>query len=242
MVALHSSHDATVNWGNAMQNAILNATSLAAGAKTLFYDLGQSGAALAEAEQKVTAAQEHHNTAMSGGSRSGFQLNQAYTQQAAKATELAGINQQLTQQQQTYTTRLDLLAKKYGGVANAQGLLITAGITMKQMLDKSGAAWAMIQQQVEGAYRGYAAMANQTGVLGNAMQVLDKQQTDQYKSMQKLNQGWDAQISAMTATQTAFDTVAQGMETLSTHAGDPETVPREAEDRRTPTVPRRSTS
>ena len=212
---VNSSKDATQQWGDAMQTALQNAQSLSQGVTLLTNDQ-------VLATQKVTQATAQLNattpTEVAGYAAryAGAQvLNSAYAQQATKVSELTGIQKQLAGQAQTYNTRLNDLAKTYGGVSNAQGLLVTSGITMAQMLDKSGQAWEIIKQQVAAAYAGYVAMGTQAGTLGNDMQVLDKQATDQYAAIQKLNQGWDTQTQAMTGAMTAFDTVAQGFATLS---------------------------
>lgn len=215
VLLLHNAKNATQQWGDSLLATAQNAQTLSAGSAALFSGQTQVTLRLAQAQNQlaasgVTAAQAARVVA--DGVQRG---NPAVLEQIRHYQDLKNVQSQLTAAQDTYSTRLDRLAKTYGGTANAEGLLITAGITMKQMLDKSGAAWAMIQQQVEAAYRGYGAMTNQTGMLGNAMQVLDKQQTDQYKAMQKLNQGWDTQIAAMTGAMSAFDTVAQGFQTLS---------------------------
>jgi hypothetical protein len=207
--------DATVQWGDAMQGALKNAQSLSAGLGILSAGQVQVSQRLTQAATQLNATTPVEVAGYASKYAGAQRLNSAYAEQANKVRELTGIQKQLAGDSETYNTRLNDLAKRYGGVANAQGLLITSGVTMAQMLDHSGAAWEMIKQQVEGAYRGYGAMAAQSGVLGNAMQVLDKQATDQYAAMQKLNQGWDAQTAAMTGTQNAFDTTAQGFDTLA---------------------------
>ena len=212
---INSSKTAVEQFGDSVVKAAQNASTLTGAIGVL-----QTG--VAQSADKVTAAQTHLNTVMAQtssqvtGSATRFgQYSGAVSAAEGNLNDAVTVHAQLSSTLGTVDTRVGLLGKQYGGTTAALGLLSAAGVTNTQMMDKSGNAWAMIKQQVLAAQQGMQAMGLQAGALGNSLQVLDKQATDGFQAMQKVNQGWDAQTSAMTGAMTSFDTVAQGFNTLS---------------------------
>ena len=87
---------------------------------------------------------------------------------------------------------------------------------MTQMLDTSGAAWEQIKQQVAATYaRVLRDGHRRPGPSGTTCRCWTSRPPTSTAAIQKLNQGWDTQTSAMTGAMTAFDSVAQGFGTLS---------------------------
>src|ERR1022692_5204888 len=80
-------------------------------------------------------------------------------------------------------------AGKFGGVAAATGLATIAGITYGNQISKNSTQQAINIQQMTAAQQGLQAMGVQAGTLGNDMQILTQQPTDQYKAVQNLNTG-----------------------------------------------------
>lgn len=139
--------------------------------------------------------------------------------------ELHAALQQLIQQRSQVTSFFQSVGTAVGGTGNAMGLMVTAGITSKQVLDATAAAahgnaqpMLILKQEILATSQAYQAMGQRGGILGNDLQMLDRQTTDQYKAMQTLNQGWDTFTGNMTATQGTFDTFALGMKTLNNSA------------------------
>ena len=219
---LSQSKDGIQQWAASAQQAITSATSLSQGVRLMNNDLGQAAAHLADAKTALTTAAGAAGEYTTITNRYGVQTQvlRVQLQGAAKdVRDYTAAQQQLSADQQLYNGRVAQLAQTYGGTTNAMGLLNAAGITMNQMLDKSAGTWAIVQQQVAATYAAYQAMGNQAGTIGNDLAILNKQATDQYQAMQKLNQAWDTQTAAMTGTQTAFDTAAQGYTTLASSSG-----------------------
>ena len=211
------SKDATQQWIGALEQTV-QAASVAGGLSAITQ-------AQTEVLTKLTAAEVTLNdttkTGVVGYTRFGTAMRgvtPAYQQAQGDVNALTGELVQLNQQRALESSRLTDLGKQYGGTATAMGLLVSAGITQKQMLDGSASAWAQIQEQVEATQLGYRAMGISGGVLGNDMQILTNQASDQYTAMQKLDKGIDAFVTNMTGSQTAFDTWAQGLATMGTDA------------------------
>lgn len=133
-------------------------------------------------------------------------------------TYSAAIRQQ-TQDQKTFTSNAKFLAKTYHtDIPGAIAIATQAGVKLTDNIQGQSAAAQAARQKISALVQGYGAMAAKSGVLGNDMQVLDRQTTDQYKAIQNLNTGWDTFIGAVTSSQTTFDDFALGFKTLSDSA------------------------
>jgi hypothetical protein len=211
---LSTAKSAVQEYGDAVMKTAENASTLTGAIAELQSGVAQSAGMAATATAAATAANDKYATSVVSGKQALEANAVAANRATAAAQEATGVHQQLSGELGTVNTRLTSLAGTYGSTSNALGLLNTAGVTNTQMLDQSSGAWAIIQQQVAATYAAYKQMGNQAGILGNDLAVLNKQATDQYQAIQKLNQAWDTQTAAVTGTQSSFDTVAQGFQTL----------------------------
>ena len=210
--------DATQQWTQAMQTALMSKTAGLAGFTALAGDQVQT-------ISKLTAAQIGLKTQTVGQAQAQTNLTASVhlgttglSMQAQRVTDLNSRQTQLTDETNLYNYRLGILAQKYGGAAQAQALLTQAGVKMSQMLDKSSQAWKIVQQMVSGVVQGYAAMAQRGGQLGADLFVLNQQATDQYTAMQKLNQAWQTFTQTISTFQGSAVTVIQTLRTMKTQA------------------------
>ena len=216
---LHNSTSAAQQYANAVTQAAQNSATLTGAISVLQIGVAQSANSQAAAQANLAAV-----TAKTAGASDSFNKSQIQSQMQVAAatgqvTAATNAHAQLSGQLGTVSTRLTSLSATYGSTGNALALLSAAGITNTQMMDKSAGTWALIRQEVQATYQAYQAMGNQAGILGNDLAVLNKQATDQYAAIQKLNSAWDTQTAAVTATQGSFDTAAQGYTTLASSAG-----------------------
>lgn len=222
VIWMKDSQTATQAWGAALQTSIKGATDLSTGLSLLTSGQAQASAKLSAATTQLGKTQEFVTGTGTKFGSSIKTVSAAYTEQASKVQQLQVIQSQLGSETQTYNARVGDLAKTYGGTSAAQALLTASGVTMTQMLDKSGSAWAQIQIEVEGANNGLKSMATTSGIYGNELQALDRQTTTSsgasVSAIQKVTQAMDALVSGTTATQSSFDTYAQGLSTLSSNS------------------------
>jgi hypothetical protein len=211
----NTAKDSTQKWYDTLQKSLLAAP---AGFRGLA--LAQSDLALGTA--KVAGAQKAANDAIgkSGpvvGAAGRYMTN--YSAAADHATQkLAEVqigNAQLRAEIGRGNATMTVWAGKFGGVASATGLATIAGITYGNQIDKNSTQQAINIQQMAAAQQGLQMMGVQAGTLGNDMQILTQQTTDQYKAVQNLNTGLATFIGNVTGTQTSFDTVALGGITLA---------------------------
>ena len=219
VIAIARSKDAAQQFNDTLQQTITNAP-LASVVTTIQAAQAATAARLAASTGKLNEA-IRTNTAVNAGRAGTLNSNGTAIQNLDNATRHYAQGQaQLDAQSQLVNTRIGLLSKAYGGNAQAIGLLNAAGITSTQITAKGAQAWDVIKVQVEATAKAYAAMGTQAGVLGNDLDVLGRTVTDQAQATKKLNDAWTQFIGDVTGTQGAFDTVAQGFETLATHSGD----------------------
>lgn len=210
---------ATQQWTASLQKALL-AIPVNSALSTILSDQVQVTNRLTTANQQLSTMQQ---TVTTGQTRSGAAItgtSAAYTAQKAKVDQLTSATTQLSDEASLFNYRIGVLGsmKGVGGATAALGLLNVAGITTKQMLDLNAASWAVVQQQVAATVLGYKTMGIQAGALGNDLQVLNIQATDQYKAMQTLNSGLDTFIKNATSGTLAFDTFGQGLLTMATNS------------------------
>jgi hypothetical protein len=219
VIWLRSSKTATQEWGDALQTSIKNASDLSSGFSLLTAGQAQATAKLSTATKQLSDVTQKYTTVATGHGGVIRAATAAYVDQATKVSQLQGVQSQLSQETDTYNTRVGLLAKQYGGTSNAMALLNAAGVTMTQMLNKSGSSWAQIQIEVEGASNGIKSLANVSGIAGNELQALDRQITApngaDVSAITKVTTAMDALITATTDTQGSFDTYALGLDTLN---------------------------
>jgi hypothetical protein len=215
--AILHSKDATQQWAASLQQTV-QAASVAGGLTAIGQAQEQVLTRLTAAEVKLNDTTEYGTTVNLHTGTTSRGVTEAYELQEKQVNELTGALVQLNTEAALQSQRIGDLAKTYGGTATATGLLVTAGITEKQMLDSSASAWAQIQEQVEATQLGYRAMGIAGGTLGNDMQIVTDQSSDQYTAMGKLNTSLKTFVTNMTAGQTAFDTWAQGLATMGTDA------------------------
>jgi hypothetical protein len=216
------SSTAASRWAAAQQTAITSAVSLATGYTLLTGAVSQSaaeGLAAKSSFDQLTAGQTA--TQRSGELTAAMfgHLGDATEVAAQKLIQYQAANGQLSGELATYNTRVASLARTYGGVSNAEALLVASGVTMAQMLSNSSGAWATIRAEVAGAAAGLASMGTQSGVAGNELQALDREVKNDAGGMvadiQKVDQAMSDFIGSVTGAETTFDTYGLGMISLS---------------------------
>jgi len=216
VVWLSRSETAAQKWGDVLQKNIDNSATVGQGITRLNEAVQQSAIRLTQAQRKLADTQKYTTEV---NLHTGIQtkvVSAAYREQAQAVQDAQGQYTRFDQELQFTTGRMNGLAKAYGGQKNAMALVNAAGITEQEMQDKSAEGWAIITTQINSTIRGYKAMGQTGGTLGNDLSVLDRFVQDNYTAMQKLNQAWQQFTSDMTGTQSAFDTTAQGLQTLKT--------------------------
>jgi Lysozyme like domain len=210
--------DATQQWTQTMQTALASKTAGAAGFSALVQFQAQTVGKLAQAQMGLANSQHDINMSQLTAARVYTGNASAAQVYSNRVNDLTSRQVQLSDETNLYNYRLDALAAKYGGTTMASELLTRAGVKMSAMLDKSGQAWKIIQQQVSGVVQGYAAMGQRSGVLGADLYVITHQATDQFKAMQQLNQAWSTFIGLSTGLQTSFYQVVQSMRQVTSEA------------------------
>lgn len=213
--ALITAKDATGQWISSQQKAL---AALPAGTGS-----SQFGVDQAVNLNMLSAAQHHFNATLraakpaadvAGAGAIGFAL--AVAGASSDVQQLKGNQQQLSAQQILYNQRLGILAKTYGGTAQASGMLVASGITMGQFLAKGSQQWLQVKQEVYATSLAYQTMHQTGGRLGADMAILNYQASTQTQDMQKLTQAWSAYLGAANQLQTGEIGVIQNMATLRT--------------------------
>lgn len=154
-------------------------------------------------------------------SQSGGQLSQAdkgtaaYLKAAQASRDYGGALTTLTDQSVLYNTRLDKLAIAFGGVGEAQGILLASGVTMKQMLTGGTEGWLMIAQQVSATDAAYRAMGQTQGILGADMNALNIAASAQVTQMTNVNKAFDTVIGIVSGGQGTFVTFEQSISAVA---------------------------
>jgi SLT domain-containing protein len=209
---LTRSKSATQQWIAQLQTGINNQTTWTGLLQALGSAQQQVGTQIAQTTASLDKQAPHWVSA----GRMVVQVNSAYTDQKQKLSDLTAAQQQFSSEQQTATSRMADLGKQAGGTQAALGLMAQAHVKVSDAATASAHAWALDVQQVLALQEGLRAMSNYAA--GNAaatLEILDKQASDQYQAIAKVNSAWDTFTQNMADTQGSFDTVAQGYNTLS---------------------------
>lgn len=194
-----STLNAGTGYNKLLQDQVVNTNMLAQAQKNL-------GAAQAQATQMgVVPAAQMYST-----------YNSTLATASADVRTLQGNQQNLSGQQVLYNSRINDLAKSYGGVKAAQGLLVLSGVSMGQFLTKNKNQWQQVQQEVLATSLALQQMGQRGGKLGSDLAILDQQASDTYTAMTQLNQAWQTFMGLSTGAQTTFQGLEQGLRTLRT--------------------------
>lgn len=104
--------------------------------------------------------------------------------------------------------------KGIGGLTMAIGVLATAGVKISDIAHANHQAWLLDLQAVNNLIKGYQAMGQRGGLLGNDLNVLSIQVAISDTKVQQLNQAWDSFLQLSTNLQTSFITLQQGIQAL----------------------------
>lgn len=211
---LMSAKDATQQWLGTLQAGIAKVNA-GNGLNALVGAQAEVTTRLALAQTQLATSTEHATAANVFQRRSTNISMDGYIHQLTSVKELTSGQQILQDQTQLYNYRLNALGKTYGGVHQAQGLLIAAGVPMSQMLNKNAEQWAQIQAEVAGTSSGYKAMHQTGGLLGADLTTLNTLASAQFTAVSKLNSAWDQMATLVTGSQTSFDTWALAMKGLN---------------------------
>jgi hypothetical protein len=211
--AMLSAQSATQQWLGSLQKTMM-AASAVQGMNDLLNAQTQVAARLAGAQHTLGDAVHYANNPIVQQQADMGKGNQAMISAYQSYRQLSEGQQILADQAQLYNYRLSALARTYGGVANATGLLTAAGVPMSQMLTKSSQALAEIKAEVLATADAYRAMGQTGGTLGADMRVLNFLSSDQYTAMSRLNQAWSQYLGLSTSTVTGIDGVITGMRQL----------------------------
>ena len=195
--------DATQQWFASLEQAI-GAAGAIRGFTMLQLDQVAVSGRLATAQRTVSASYKQMGGQAAEFSRQGASVHASYLAQARGAQELTKDQKTLNDQAALYTFRLTKLGAAFGGVSEAQGLLVASGVTMQQMLDKTPGAFLKILEQVSATAAAYRAMGQTGGALGADMNALNIAASDQVTQMGKLNTAWDSVIKIVSGGQSAF--------------------------------------
>jgi hypothetical protein len=206
--------DATQQWLSSLQQALME-TPAVRGFTLLQKDQAVVAARLAFAQIDVGKAMQHvtETSAAAGKGYAAITTNVS-TAQKHVGDLTAGLRQQQAEAR-LYTFRLGMLAAKYGSVAHAQGLLTAAGVTFREMMDKSREGLAHLLQKVNAMVQAFSAMGQRAGVLGSDLNALTIAGSDQVTAMGKLNQAWDNVIGIVSGGQNAFITFEQDIRSVN---------------------------
>lgn len=221
--------DATAKWISSMEAGLHSIQNVSTGFRVVQTDLTTASDQYHYSTRRVIAAQAayesqlHRTTAAQSAGKDQIAAANARMApyinrlQAAKRaqSEWAGETSRLTDAQALMTYRVNQLGHSYGGNRVALGLLVAAGVSEKQMLDKNKQAWLQVQEQVKATSDAYRAMGQRGGILGSDMKTLNYLASEQVQAMQKLNQGWDQFTQIVTGGQTSFDKWALDLKDVS---------------------------
>ncbi len=213
-----SAQSAAESLVSGLQSSLSNLSAGGAGVLAISRDSIILGKDLSAAQAHLAALQKA-GPGPNANDRYGSQMYANAVSLATNQTDAfrAGLVQ-LQGQSILYSDRLNILAKQFGGTAQAQGLLTASGVTMSQMLSSNKTTWAEVEQAVLGASLAYRAMGQTGGILGSDLFVLNQQASEQVTDMQKLNSAWAAFLAMSTSVQTGELGVIQAMRTLTTDA------------------------
>ena len=211
VIALSSLKDATQQANAATNAGITGATSMAQGQFLLSRGIQSTTAAL---HAQIAAASKAPYEINPGAGR-GATAPSGRVYNAFDIAQNQGELNQLDTWSQRYSGHMAQLSKALGGTAAAQTYLAESGVSFKQMITDTGAAWAQDKLQVEATGEAYKALDYSTGMLGNTLQVLHNQQTNQYAAIQNINSAMSTWIGNITGPQTGFDSFIQGQATLA---------------------------
>lgn len=182
--------DPTQKWINSLNQAVSKAS--------IYQVIGVNVSALAAATTALANAQQHG---------------------VGNATELAGAQQQLSDQLSTELDHVGQISKAYGiNMPQALDLMNTAGVTTNQLFSKQAGVWDQAAQQVKGLVLGYQAMGQQLGAVGGDLNVLTVSESSQVKEMGNLNTAWDSWTKTVSGSKTALISALQGFATFQTDA------------------------
>lgn len=213
-IAIARTHSQTQDWINGLEQGLAK-TSITNGLQTLISDQNRVTTSLVRVNSEMAKTPKY----IASVARGSKVLSPEWSTLNNQAAVLRSGFQDLQNKAALYDSRVNRLAKTYGGVTVAQGLLVASGVTLSQMLKYGKDAWAQIQVQVEATDRAYRQMGYTGSALSNDMEILRKQANDQYQSIQKLTQGLDTFVSNFTGTQNTFDQWALDLNTTRQNYG-----------------------
>jgi hypothetical protein len=136
---------------------------------------------------------------------------------AQAARELTGAQTELSDNLALALPRVGQVSRAYGvNMVGALQLLNLAGVKTADLFTRQGLVWQTDLQMVRGLVDGYQAMGQQLGTVGSDLNVLLVSESDQIKSMTKLNQAWDQWLTTVTGGESTFVKVQQDFLAIDT--------------------------
>lgn len=163
----------------------------------------------------------------------GFTQLKGTTSNAINATltsykELNAGVQAAQAQQQTYNNHLKdaqgAIKQVTGATLNqaqVMQVITQSGITLNQVLNDTGNAWAEDKVQIAGAYAGFLAMAPAIGGANTALNALNITTSNTLSEIQQVTQAYQTFIGIVTGSAGAYSTFAQGLASLVTAVATP---------------------
>ena len=205
---MFTARDATQKWIDSLDALMLRQNAVA-GFLTLQEQQAQVSTKLSAATAVLTRNSRLYAQALVQVHGQGGIIAQQAQHQVNAVNELTAAQKTQIAQSTLYINRLAGLGRAFGGVGEAQGLLIASGVTMADMLKAGQHGWELLLQRVEATVQGYQLMGQTGGALGADMNAMNIVINDQYTAMQKLNSTWDTLMGVVSGGETGFITFEQ---------------------------------
>ena len=204
--ALISTKTKTQQWVDSLQQ-VIDRSSWANVTGTITTSLARVNEAVANSAKNFKAA----TVSVSAYGVKVGSIGQNLTGAIQQSNDLRTAQQQLGDQLNIAGFRLGAMAAKYGGLRNAMGLAILAGIKVQDLLHANANEWALDLEKIDALIQGYRQMGIGAGALGNSVKVLEVTTNDQITNVQRLTQAWTQFFQIVSGGESTFVSFAQQM-------------------------------
>jgi hypothetical protein len=210
-LAIHfgDAKDATETWITSMNQGIAKVSNNQA------FSLLAEDAGLVS--QQIHAMSGAVQTTMNGPmGRWGPYMTSAGQDTNALKNELGGLTGQMT----NFGTGVGwVMARFHVTYPEALAIATQANVKLTSSLYGSSTAAKVAQQKIIGLVTGFTQLQTPAGLAGQDFMALAYDANDITSKISQLDSSWDAWEKSVTGSQSAFDTFAQGLQTMSTSGG-----------------------
>ena len=211
-----SAKTATQEFTDALQQAVQKANAL-----TVLGTIGNNLEKLQTAIHGVTDGQFQMNAVMNGGYAAGLKYGAVVAAQRSALQSLTAEQTREVSQASNVITGANQIAQKYGvSVPAAMALAASAGVNLTGVIMNQKGQWTALGEKINDAYRGFLAMGQSSGMIGNDMLAVAIQSGLAATKVSQLNQAMDQFMQNVTGGTGGLSQLEESLTNIGHIVGD----------------------